>query len=155
MYTDFGSKHGNFMGKDPSYFPDVKRLAVMEYKYSTNFNGIHMIGFSDSQAKNNKAIDEYKTAVRPWTQKRVDEHKQLTNYCLQNFIKNKIKPEDVKLRLMWWATEEKGDFTVGLIDPKAPPTIFHTKRTMGDILQYGVYINETIIKMDKYIKEHE
>ena len=149
----FGSMVGKKLEKDSNYFAEIPRSDIMEYEYNVVFNKIHMIGFSDTQSKDNKYIGEYKTGKKAWDQKRVDNHGQLTMYALMNFIKNKVNPKDVEIELHWMPTEERGDFTIDFVQPPDFKT-FKTKRTMADILEFGLYINETVKLMDAYLENN-
>jgi len=127
-----------------------------EYKFECKFGDITLIGFGDDFcALTFKKLNEVKTGAAEWTQKRVDEHKQLDMYCLQNFIINKVRPEDVDITLFWVPTErteiDNGDFG-GFdysIDFKKPIEVksFKTKRTTKDIMNFGAYIKKTYKEM--------
>jgi len=148
----FGSKIGKMLELDPNYLSrQIPRLGTMEYAYAVKFNGFRMIGYADSQnEKTNTEMDEYKTGVAPWTQKRVDEHGQLTMYAMMNMIQNQVQPEDLTMRLYWLPTAEQGDFSIDFAQPFRVER-FETKRTMQQVIAFGAYINRTIKEMDEYI----
>ena len=138
---------------------EVKELVTKlpgqkEYPFNVVFNGIKLVGYADDFcSKTFKQLNEVKTGRNAWTQKKVDNHDQLTMYCLMNYITNKIKPEDVSITLYWLPTKETGDFEIEFIKPiKVYP--FKTKRTMSDILRYGQYIKATRQKMLEYAVNH-
>ena len=97
---------------------------------------------------------EFKTGVKPWTQKRVDEHKQLDCYSFLLWLQDGIKPEDTDWFLEWAPTTriETGDFKV-IIDFKRPLEIKHfkTKRTMVDVLKFGSFVKSTHREMLAYV----
>lgn len=139
---------------DPDFMPQVKRYPVYEYKLQFNFGKIPMIGFIDGWDEPNLELGEYKTGKKAWTQKRADEHGQFDAYLLGLWVTKSIKPHDVKLELHWMPTQDNGDFSISLIDPKKCHT-FSTKRSMRDILGFGMRVNETLKRMEEFCKKHE
>ena len=153
---EFGKKVGKRLETDPTYLPMIPRRSKMEHPFNVSLSGIKLTGYADTFCTVTfKAGDEYKTGVKPWDQKRVDEHGQITMYLLMNYITNKIKPEDVEFALHWMPTvrKESGNFEV-VIDfvPDIENNIKHfkTKRTMVDILKFAAYIKKTYKAMQKY-----
>lgn len=134
-----------------------------EHEFSCTFGKIKLIGYGDAFCdKTFKILDEVKTGVKEWDQKRVDQHGQLTMYAFLNFIINKIKPEDMTFNLYWIPTVKKelenGDFG-GFdyqIDFKKPITVnkFTTKRTLQDIIAFGAYIKKTHAEMLAYAEAY-
>lgn len=122
-----------------------------EHEFKCKFGNIELIGYGDAFCDDTfRILDEVKTGVKEWDQKRVEQHGQLTMYCLQNFIINKVKPEEMDINLFWIPTEKKelenGDFG-GFdysIDFKYPITVerFKTSRTLSDIINFGIYIKK-------------
>ncbi len=142
----------------------VTVLSAVEHPFKVVFGKIHMVGFADTFDKDTKRrIGEYKTGVKPWTQKRVNEHGQIDMYLLMNFITNRVKPEEVKAFLEWIPTmridQENGDFSKGdyRVEFRAEDEVFHfdTKRTMSDILHFGARINKAVLEMQEYVRNHE
>ncbi len=129
-----------------------------EYPFRCFLGKIELIGFGDAFCEETfKKLDEVKTGVKEWTQKRADEHRQIDMYLLQNWIMHKIRPEDVENTLHWVPTErsEDGRFRV-TIKFKEPIKVhsFKTKRTMADILKFAADIENTLVKMEEYCKNH-
>jgi hypothetical protein len=154
---EFGSKIGKRIENDPTYLPEIIRHNKMEHGFKVNFNGITLVGYADTFCDiTNKKLGEFKTGVKKWDQKRVNEHGQLTMYCLMNYITNKIKPEEMDITLYWMPTKksEEGDFNV-TIEFDGPIKKFKTKRTMTNILKFGAEINETYKKMELYIQNYD
>lgn len=132
----------------------VTILCEVEKKFEIVFNKIPMIGYADTYCKKTKkVIGEYKTGKKAWDQKRVDDHGQITLYALFNYITYKVKPEDCEFFLEWIPTEEHGDFSINF---KKPIKVHHfkTKRTMQDILNFGMTINRIYKEMENYCENH-
>lgn len=141
----------------------VTLLSKVEQEFSTVFEGMPMIGFADTYDDvTKKAIGEFKTGVKPWDQKRVDDHGQITMYCLMNWLINKVRPEDTKLFLQWVPTrkidQDGGDFSQHdyRVDFAMPIKVhtFNTKRTMKDVVVFGARIKRLYKEMDEYCKNH-
>lgn len=129
-------------------------LTKAEHKFEVVFNGIPLVGYVDAiNDRTFKEIGEYKTSKNPWTQKKVDEHGQLDMYLLMNYITNKIPPEKVKLWLEAVLTEQTGDFQIRLKQPVEVQR-FNTKRTMNDILNFGMRITRLYKEMEQYTLLH-
>jgi hypothetical protein len=134
----------------------VTLLSKMEQPFKVVFGKIHMVGFADTFDDVLKTtIGEYKTGkmTKPWTQDRVDKHGQITLYALFNLIKNKIKPDDCKFFLEWVPTIQRGDFSIEILKNEKVRH-FDTKRTMKDVLEFGVRINRVVKDMEKYVRNH-
>ncbi len=132
----------------------VTLLSKMEHKFQVIFGGIPLIGYADTfDEVTKKRMGEYKTGKTVWTQKRVDEHGQLTLYCLMNFITEKIRPEDMEIFLESVQTKQEGDFSISLMEP-VKVYHFKTKRTMADILTFGTRIKKVVEEMENYAKKH-
>jgi hypothetical protein len=156
-----GTDVGKRLEVDPSYLPQVPRLGKDEYKFLVKLNkDITLTGYADTfNHITYKELGERKTGAN-WTQKLVDEHGQITLYCLLNFIQNKIKPEDTEIHLCWLPTEEieHSDFhyEFKLVDNiEAHIQIFKTKRTMQDILKFAGEIKKTYAEMSDYVSNYK
>jgi hypothetical protein len=158
---DFGSWIGKKLERDPKFLPQITRHSKMEHPFKVNLCGIELIGYADSFCdKTNKKLKEFKTGVKEWNQKRVDEHGQLDMYLLMNYITNKIKPEDVEVQLIWMPTQRKESGTFEVVIDFVPDIennikIFNTKRTMVDILKFASYIKKTWKDMQVYAKKYD
>ena len=153
----FGKMIGERLASDPKFLPQVPRLSKFEQPFNIVFKDIPLVGYADSFCdKTYKILYEYKTGVKKWDQKRVDEHGQIDLYLLMNFVTNKIRPEEMQVKLVWLPTERKesGDFKVHikLVEPIVPQ-IFNTKRTMADILKIGAKVIKVRKEMEKYAKQ--
>lgn len=150
----FGKIIGEKLASDPTFLPDVPRLSKFEHGFKVMFGQIPLVGYADSFCSiTKKKLKEYKTGVKAWDQKRVDEHGQIDMYLLMHFITEKIKPEEVECELIWLPTKrsESGDFKVSIefVEP-CIPRIFKTKRTMANILKFGARISKTYKEMEAY-----
>lgn len=153
----FGSKIGKLLETDPSFLPQIPRHSKMEHCFKVKFGDIPMTGFADSFCdQTHTKLVEYKTGKKAWDKKRVDSHQQLDMYLLMNYITFRVKPEDVEVQLVWMPTQENNDFSISFVDDiESKIKIFKTKRTMTDILNFGMSINKTYKDMIKYIEDHE
>ena len=160
----FGAKFANSCEKRKPLRP-VTMLSEMEHGFKVVFNGIPLVGFADTYCKvSKKKIGEYKTGVKKWDKKRVDEHGQITMYALMNYISHRIRPEDTRFFLEWIPTikitQENGDYskfdyTIDFDPEYEKPVHFDTKRTMADILAFGSRINKVIAEMELYVRNHD
>lgn len=148
---EFGKEIGEKLATDPSFLPGVPRRSHFEYELRCMFGKIPLIGFIDSYLPHTD-LDEYKTGVKPWTQKRVDEHGQLDMYLLMLYLCHQVRPEKIRVRLHWLPTQENGDFSISLVSEDCHS--FDTKRTMVDVLHFGDRINSTVKQMREYAKNH-
>jgi len=150
----FGSAVGRRIETDPTYIPQLPR-GVMEYGVEVMMDDIALIGYMDAYDPETKTINEYKTSSPAgWSQEKVDDHGQLTLYCLLLLLKEDIKPEDVTIQLHHMHTIEDGAFNISF---KSPFTIdtYTTKRTTKQCLMFGAEIIKLRKEMEKYIKNHE
>lgn len=157
----FGKTVGEKLASDPLYLPFVPRLDVFEHPFNIMYGKIKMTGFADSFCSvTNKKMYEYKTGVKKWDKKRVDNHGQIDMYLLMHYITTKIKPEDVECSLVWLPTKraEGGDFDVKIEftdDIERDFRVFKTKRTMADILRFASKVKKTVVLMEEYVNNHE
>lgn len=150
----FGSAVGNRIETDPTYIPQLPR-GIMEYGIEVMMDDIALVGYMDAYDPETKTINEYKTSSPTgWDQKKVDEHGQLTLYCLLLLLKENINPEDVTIRLHHMHTVEDGAFNISF---KSPFTLvsYETKRTTKDVLMMGAEIIKLRKEMEEYVKNHE
>ncbi len=142
----------------------VTQHSKVEQQFTVMFGPIPLVGYADTfDDAYFRAIGEYKTGVKKWDQKRVDEHGQITMYCLMNFITNRIKPDEVDLFLEWIPTMkipkengDFGDFDYEIAFASNPPEVikFKTRRTMADILEFGARIVRVYNEMEQYALQH-
>lgn len=145
----FGKEVGEKLSTDPNYLPEVPRAQIYEYELKFKINGTPCVGYIDSYTPHDLLL-EYKTAGKAWTQDRADEHGQLSLYALGLYTLHKVKPEQLTIKLVSMATEQRQDFTVGFV-PDMKPEVFEVKLTMKDILMFGVEINKVIKEMESYV----
>lgn len=148
-----GKKIGEVLASDPNYLPEVPRPEIYEFTVpKIKFNNIYLTGHMDGFSLSINDLLEYKTSQSKtyWNQKSVDENKQLSFYCLLLLHKFKIRPEDVKIRLVYIPVKETGTFEVVRSDD--PIKIFTTSRTTLDIIKFGVYVQKVYREMEDYVK---
>lgn len=154
----FGSKIGKLLETDPSFLPEIPRQKHMEYKFEAEIDGVKLVGFADSFCDEQLILEEYKTGVKPWDQKRADNHGQIDMYLFMLYMSKGIKPELVRCRVHWMPTTKtfRADLNHAIdFDKKLSPVFFETRRTTRDILQFGVRIKKTLEAMEEYCQNHE
>jgi hypothetical protein len=98
---------------------------------------IPLLAKPDTASVDYSAIKEYKSSVRKWTQKDVDESSQITFYCTAIWLKTKKIPEDIELDVVEMKYDEQGRVVpTGNIIP------FKTKRTMVDVIKMMIRIKK-------------
>lgn len=154
----FGSTIGKKLETDPTFLPQIQRHSKMEHPFENiKFGNLVLVGYADTFCDITfKKLDEFKTGKKAWDQKRVDNHGQIDMYLLMNWIKNKIKPEEVAVRLWWMPTQDNGDFSISFVEPiEKNIKVFTTKRTMRDIMNFGLRIRKVYAEMEKYVEQRE
>lgn len=149
---EFGKKFALAIENGAPLAP-VTILPVVEQKLEVMFGDIPLIGFIDTYDHDRRIVGEFKTGKKEWTQKRVDEHGQIDMYLLMLFITHKIAPEEYSCFLEYVPTIENGDFSVSLKEP-VTVTHFDTKRTMDDIIRFGMRIHNSIKAMEEFANTH-
>lgn len=154
----FGSLVGKRIEKDPSYIPQLPRN-IMEYEMTATLKDKHgdfsLIGYADSYNPETKELDEFKTSSPTgWTQKKVDFHDQLTYYALLLYLRDKVKPEHLTIRLHHMHTCEDGSFNITFCKPFTLDT-YTTKRTTRQVLMFASEILRVREEMELYILNHE
>lgn len=126
-----------------------------EYPFKVQFGEIQLVGYADAFCEETlRKLDEVKTGQKPWDQKRVDDHGQITMYCLLNYITHKVPPEEVDCTLHYIPTQKGGDFNISFVEPIVVQR-FKTKRTMADILNFGSRIKRVYQEMEAYANSHD
>ena len=99
----FGSEVHDRIDKDDE-FADI-RLPVAEKKMMVNVDSIPVLGYIDTLDEDTYYFGDYKTSMSPWTQRKVDKHKQFEFYSLLLAEKYAIKNPN-KAYLVWLETEK-------------------------------------------------
>lgn len=149
----FGSRIDKDIQSNPDFLPELPRYPLMQYKMNVVFNNIPLVGLPDGLDLDNFLLCDYKTGKVAWTQKKADETGQLTMYLLLIYITTKISPEKFRCFIHWLPTQDNGDFSISFHDTLKPVT-FETKRTMKDLLAFGVRIKKTLKMMEEYCQNH-
>lgn len=154
----FGSVVGDSIGTPQSLVPDLVPPGVKEYALEANLGDIRIVGYADHYCPDTLVLHENKTSDKEdrWTQKKTDQHPQLTMYALMLFLRDKVKPEDVEMWLNFIPVEI-GGLTLDQYRMPTPPryTSFKTRRTTHDIMAYSSYVVQTVKDMDEYIQAHD
>lgn len=151
-----GIEVGERITQDPTFLPTIERPDIFEYDFDgiVDFDGIALRGHVDGYFyKDSIGQDEYKTSLNKnrWTQRLVDFHGQITMYCLLRWLKFKIPPDSLRLRLYAIPITEHPDFSYTAGEPQC----FHTTRTMLDLVRFGKFIKDTHAQMQLFVKQKE
>ena len=154
--TEFGSIIDKKIQNDPKFLPTLPRYPIMQHEMNVVYNKkIRMTGFADGLDLNKFLLADYKTGREAWTKARADSTDQLTAYLFFIYIAKKIPPEKFRCFIHWIPTTkvEYGNFDVKIDFRDNPPVpiTFETKRTMGDILQFGAKVQRVVMEMQKYV----
>lgn len=109
---------------------------------------IPLLAKPDTMSFDGLKFAEYKTSVRNWTQKMVDESGQLTFYATAIWLKTKKIPHDIKLINVVVNYGEGG-----ALSPTGEILTFETKRTMTDILKMTARIRRNWKEIKKFCEE--
>ena len=145
----FGKNVGERLASEQDFLPEVPRLKEYEHELHVKIGKIDCIGFLDNFDLDNRAFSEFKTG-RKWTQDKANKHGQIDMYCCLIYLKYGIKPEDLKISLIWLPTEEQQDFRTDFIKDMKP-VIFPIKKTMRDILSFMAEIQIIHVQMQEFI----
>ena len=145
---EFGSIVGRRLASEPDYLPLVPRGTEYEKELRCEIGGIPCIGFIDSFDMGKKLMCEYKTG-KSWDKDRADLHGQLRMYALMLMIQDKIKPEDLTIKLVSLETTESGDFTMQFVKGMKP-VIHEVKLTTKDCLLFGAELLKIVKEMETY-----
>jgi hypothetical protein len=109
---------------------------------------IPLFGKLDSARQDLMAFKEVKTGSVKWTQRRVDEHGQITFYAtIIREITNRI-PDDIEL--IWAETKMDNHYNPQLT---GKIIVFKTKRTLADIVKMKVRIKNAWLKIGQMTEE--
>ncbi len=146
-----GIEIGERLATSPKYLPEVPRPEIYEYTIKVKFGKINLRGHIDGWSPSSKTLVEYKTTQnkKRWDDKSVLKHGQIDFYCLLLFLKENIRPEELTISLVSIPVEMGGDFKVKRSKEKIQ--IIPTKRTMIDILNFGVKLKQTFKEMQEYV----
>jgi len=155
-YLDFGKKIADTLEsreqEDYNTATALKLISKKEHQeleLLVDFYKIPLFGKLDGYE--NGTIYEYKTGKNAWTQKKVDNHEQLTFYAIMVSKHFKIKVEDIKIKLIWLETIEDTDGSIMLTGRKEE---FQTKRTNKDLIKIYPKIKKVWIGIETLINEY-
>lgn len=146
---EFGNEVGGKLASDPTYLPEVPRQSHMEYEIRTKLGKLELVGFLDSYHPKEKLMEEYKTSQNKgkWNKESVEDHGQLTYYCMLLYLSEKVKPEDVAIRLHYIPVAENASFELHV---SGEIQTFPTKRTTKQVFELMVEIKNRRKNMEKY-----
>lgn len=154
VQMEFGKMIGERIAADPAFLPQLQRRSVYEQEFKCKLGKIPLVGYADSYEPHTH-LEEYKTGVKAWDQKRADEHGQITMYLLMAYLLYGVKPESVDCQIHWMPTMMNGDYTITFTNETEPVIhTFKTRRTTRQILEFGAEINAMWAKMEAYCNNH-
>lgn len=145
----FGKSVDERIETEPDFLPDVPRLGGFQHKFLVKIGKVECIGFSDDINIEKKELIERKTG-KSWTQDKANKHRQIDMYASMIYLKYGIKPEDLKISLVWMQTEEQQDFRTDFVKDMKP-VIFPIKKTMRDILSFMAEVQVVHKEMQEFI----
>ena len=146
----FGKNVGERLASEQDFLPDVPRLKEYEHELLVKIGKIECIGFLDNFDLEAKCFSEFKTGKK-WTQEKADKHGQIDMYAAMIYLKYGIKPEDLKISLIWLPTEEQQDFRTDFVKDMKP-VIFSVKKTLKEVLMFMAEIQVIHKEMLEYIR---
>lgn len=149
----FGSMIDKRIQEDPDFIPELPRYKLMQHKMEAKIGGLKIVGLPDGLDLKKFLLADYKTGKKAWDQARAEATGQLKMYLLLVWLTEKITPEKFRCFIHWLPTYERGDFTIQLVEPIKPQT-FEVKITMQEVLEFSVYITNTVKKMKEYAERH-
>ena len=114
-----------------------------EYKIYADLGDFRVLCYIDHAKDDLSEIVEYKTGI-PWTQKKVDGHKQLDTYALAVYQKTGKIP---RVLLASMVTKENED---GVVDFTGQVDVFERKITMDDLSRVEDIYRKTAQEISSY-----
>lgn len=145
----FGKNVGERLATEQDFLPDVPRLKEYEHELSVKIGKIQCIGFLDNFDLDTRAFSEFKTG-KSWTQDKANKHGQIDMYAAMIYLKYNIRPEDLRISLIWLPTEEQQDFRTDFVKDMKP-VVFPIQKTMHDILSFMAEVQIIHKQMQEYI----
>lgn len=143
-----GKKIGEQIANDPTFMPEIPRLSIFEQPLEAKLGKVPLVGYADSYEPY-QSLYEYKTGVREWTQKRADTHGQIDMYLLMLYLSDFVPPQSIGCKLVWLPTRRDEN---NILNITGEIKVFDTERSMEQVLHFAKYIQDTIKKMDLYIR---
>jgi hypothetical protein len=117
-------------GIEVEYARKDKKMAVKVPILADEDGSIPILAVPDTAKSDYSAFKEYKTSVRRWTQKMVDESGQVTFYTTAIWLATGAIPDDIELVNIETTYQDDGRLTV-----TGEMFRFPTKRTMADVIK--------------------
>lgn len=134
----FGSHIGKLLEDNHKSVSHIRRFDIPEQPLNVTIDGVPFMGFIDTFDSMKKQIGEYKTGVVPWTQERVNTHKQLDLYSLA--VQELFGSVHETCYLVWLPTRKVKPKTKGLISHEDS----HSIELTGEVVEF-----ERIITQDE------
>lgn len=152
---EYGSKLADVLengddGEDvliSSLYSLLPKYKTMEKKIEAETGGIKILGKLDTYCPKTHNFREYKTGKIPWTQRKVDNHGQITFYAMLIFLAYKKIPKDIEL--IWAETE----YIDGEIQATGRIKTFKTKRTLIDIMKFMARVGKVAKQINEIYKK--
>ena len=150
-----GSRIGDAIGTETSPIDNSLVPGQKEYSVKAKIDGISMIGFLDHYCPDTLTLNENKCSDKKgrWTQKKVDEHGQITMYLLLLQQQDGVKPKNVTCWLNFLLLDHIGvnyDVTNPVILKR-----FQTSRTQKQVDDFLEDTKRTVELMHQYIEKRE
>lgn len=150
-----GSRIGDAIGTDTSPIDNTLVPGTKEYTVTGTVDGISMIGHLDHWDSATLTLNENKCSDKKgrWTQKKVDDHGQITMYVMLLEQQDGVKVEDVTCYLNFILLEQVGvSYDVG-----NPPVLrrFQTRRTKEQVTQFMEDTKRIVALMHEYAEARE
>lgn len=153
----YGNIVGDRLAVDPTFMPQIPRLAHFEYVTECKIGKVKLRAHIDNYETGKLA--EFKTGKEPWDQKRVDYHEQIDLYCAQLYLADKVKPESLDINLYWMPTVDRtepdgeGGYDT-FVEVTGEVHVFPVKKTMKDVLKVLAMAQGVRKEMQAYVLAH-
>jgi len=101
----FGNEVTEAMERDEDWTSFIPRHRTFEHEMLFDIEGVKILAYIDNMDLETMTFREQKTGRTPWTQKKVDKHKQLDIYSLG--LQEKFGKVNDECELIWVKTEKK------------------------------------------------
>lgn len=158
---DFGKQFAEIMeGTSETSDPKVLAMAqvapryeIAEYKLEAVLKSeegeIPLLGYLDTSHEDpTRGFREYKTGKTQWTQRKVDEHGQLTLYDLMIFLRFGGRPQSIYLDWFETVVEEEQVTMTGR------HLHFETRRTMRQLIDMAALVTRTAREISDAYKHY-
>lgn len=125
----------------------IPRLDTTELEINVKYEKTNLKGFIDEAKDDGSEFAEYKTGMHPWTQKDVENHKQLDFYAALIYLKYGVIP---KCKLYWIETEKVNINGESKLAYTGYVKCFVKEIKEEDIVNMLVSVNLTLAEINDY-----